>query len=232
VYLNQKIMRTIKWTLGILLILLVTLYGVMFWWPRPADTTESRVFSADGANVDYCDLPELDGNGLTANEIPRAYTPSEPGCHYTTFPMPILEHCREPIAAGFPDMRGLWLSNDGYSGSEGVKGHLERIEQCGNRFVITSTGIIHDFHADGTLKNGARDTEGPSSNCANIWASIDVDESQVVNFHPFGLSSVTIVKRRMVGDELHWEYPKFDDVVKMKRLCKVPEAHRVYSPPE
>ena len=131
------------------------------------------------------------------------------------------------VAVRGPVSQGLAVTAD--------RAHAARsqpVQQCGDRFVVTSTGIIHDFHADGTLKNGARDTEGPSGNCTNIWASMDVDESQVLNFHPFGLSSVTIVKRWMVGDELHWEYPKFDDVVKMKRLCKVPEAHRVYTLPE
>ena len=136
---------------------LLLLYGVMFWWPRPPDTTEARVFAADGAQLDYCVLPELDGNGPGADDIPKAYTPAAPNCYYTTFPMPILQHCREPIAEGFPDMRGLWLAY------EGLEGHMERIEQCGDRIVVTTHGIIHDFHADGTLKNGSRDTEGATN---------------------------------------------------------------------
>ena len=37
--------------------------------------------------------------------------------------------------------------------------HLERIEQCGNRVVVTAHGIIHDFRLDGTMENGARDVE-------------------------------------------------------------------------
>jgi hypothetical protein len=47
-------------------------------------------------------------------------------------------------------MRGLWMAY------EGQDGHIERIESCGDRIVITSAGIIHDFHADGSLKNGSR----------------------------------------------------------------------------
>lgn len=219
-------MRILKWGLGTIGALLFLLYGLMFWWPRPADTTEPQVFAAGGAAVNYCALPELDGNGLKADEIPKAYTPSEPSCHYTTFPMPILANCREPIDKGFPDMRGLWQSY------EGREGHVERVEQCGDRVVITSSGIIHDFHADCTLKNGSRDTEGPTNNCLNTWVSIDVDEKEVVNFHPIGISSYTVVERWMEGGELRWKYFKFDDTIKMKRICKVPESHRVYLPPQ
>ena len=116
-------MRIVKWTLGTTALILLLLYGVMFWWPRPPDTTEDRVFAADGAQLDYCTLPELDGNGPGAHDIPKAYTPAAPDCYYTTLPMPVLQNCREPIAAGFPDMRGLWLSY------EGLEGHMERIEQ-------------------------------------------------------------------------------------------------------
>jgi hypothetical protein len=225
-------MHVLKWLLGVVVLILLAAYVVAFQWPRPTDTTEARVFAADGAGLDYCELPELNGEGLKASEIPRAYTPAGPSCHYTRFPMPVLANCREPIPEGFPDMRGLWLSYAGYPGYPGHPGeHVERIEQCGDRIVVTSSGIIHDFHADGTLENGSRDTEGPTNNCINTWASVDVDQNQVLNFHPFGISSVTVVRRWMEGEELRWKYFKFDDVVRMRRICAVPDAHRVYSPP-
>lgn len=217
-------MRKAVWSLGIVGLMFAAVYFVMFQWPRPPDTTEARVFAAGGADLDYCDLPELDGRGLRAHDIPKAYTPPRPDCHYTDFPMPVLEHCREPIAPGFPDLRGLWLSY------EGKEGHMERIEQCGDRIVVTANGIIHDFHADGTLKHGSRDTEGPRNHCVNTWASMHVDTDAVLNFHPFGISSITIVKRWMEGDELRWKYPKFDDVIKMRRICRVPDDLRVYMP--
>jgi len=222
-------MHVLKRLLGIVVVILVAAYVVAFQWPRPTDTTEARVFAGDGAERDYCELPELNGEGLKASEIPKAYTPARPSCHYTRFPMPVLANCREPIAAGIPDMRGLWQSYSGYEG--GTEEHVERIEQCGDRIVVTSSGIIHDFHADGTLENGSRDTEGPTNNCVNTWASIDVDENGVLNFHPFGISSVTVVRRWLEGDELRWKYPKFSDVVRMRRICTVPAEHRVYSPP-
>lgn len=53
--------------------------------------------------------------------------------------MPILAQCTEPLADGAKDMRGLWVSTDG----DGRRGHVERVEQCGNRYVVTSSGLVH-----------------------------------------------------------------------------------------
>lgn len=219
-------MRVARYSLALLLLLLAGLYLIAFSWPRPPDTTEARVFAESGANKDYCALPVLDGNGLMARDIPKAYTPPAPACHYTAFPAPVLAHCSEPIAPGFPDLRGLWLAY------HERPGHMERIEQCGDRFVITTAGIIHDFHADGTLENGSRDVEGVHNNCVNTWASISVDESAVLRFHPFGIAAITVVRRWREDDELYWDYPAFDEPVKMRRICEVPAAHRVFAPPQ
>ena len=136
-----------KWLLAIMTVLLIGLLFYAFLVPRPVDTTDPTVFLQDGRSLDYCELPQLDGSGKLANDIPKAYTP---GCSYTTIPMPILAECTEPLAEGVVDMRGLWL------GVSGRVGHLQRIEQCANRVVVTAHGIIHDFRVDGTLKNGAR----------------------------------------------------------------------------
>lgn len=178
--------------------------------PRPVDTTEPRVFSGDATTVDYCDLPELDGSGYGADDIPKSYTPE---CSYEDFPMPILANCTEPLSDDAVDMRGLWQA---YTGKPG---HVERIEQCGNRTVVTSTGVIHDFRTDGTLKNGARDISGPE--CLNIFVAIGYEDG-VMKFRPFGLPK-TIVTRRMEGDELVWTYPMIDGDVRMKRICKLPQ---------
>lgn len=190
---------------------LVALLTFLFLWPRPADTTEPRVFAGDGAELDYCALPVLDGSGRQARDIPKAYTP---GCGYERFPMPVLADCTEPLAPGAVDMRGLWQA---YSG---LPGHVERIEQCGDRVVVTAAGIIHDFHADGTLGNGSRDVEPPL--CANTLVSVEFRDD-VLRFHPFGLP-VTIVTRRMDGDELVWTYPRIDEDVRMRRICTLPDG--------
>ena len=190
--------------------LLVALAFFLFLAPRPTDTTDPQVFEGDASLIDYCELPQLDGNGKTARDIPKAYTPQ---CGWTTFPMPVLAECAEPLADGVADMRGLWLS---YSG---IEGHVERIEQCGDRVVITTTGIIHDFHADGTLANGSRDIEPP--HCLNTSVSVAFDRSGTLRFSPFGLP-FTIVTRQMDGDELVWTYPAIESDIRMRRICHLP----------
>lgn len=201
--------------LGGIAAVLVALLIALFVWPRPADTTEARVFQGDPRELDQCALPVLDGRGRSASEIPKAYTP---GCSWTRFPMPVLADCGEPLAAGVVDMRGTWLA---YTGSVG---HVERIEQCGNRTVVTSSGIIHDFITDGTLANGSRDIEPPL--CNNTYVAIEF-EGNVLKFYFLGLPPA-IVTRRMEGDELVWTYPAVVDEVRMKRICELPEdAYRI-----
>jgi len=182
---------------------------VLFLLPRPADTTEARVFEGDASTLDFCDLPTLDGSGAGADDIPKAFTP---GCGWTRFPQPVLASCTEPLAPGVADLRGLWQAHTG------LVGHVERIEQCGDRTVVTAAGIIHDFRTDGTLANGSRDIEPPT--CMNTFVSIDWDDG-VMNFHPFGLP-VTVVTRRMEGDELVWTYTAIEGEVRMKRICRLP----------
>ena len=134
------ILRIILSLVGLFFILVACLLIYAFAVPRPLDTTDPSIFLEDGKIVNYCDLPELDGSSKLADDIPKAYTP---GCGLTKTPMPILENCTEPLADGVVDMRGLWY------GLSGRIGHLERIEQCGNRVVVTAYGTIHDFRVDG-----------------------------------------------------------------------------------
>jgi hypothetical protein len=195
--------------LSLILILGLGLVYAMKFAPRPPDTTEARVFAGDASLIDHCDLPNLDGRGLAANDIPKAFTPQ---CGWDKFPMPVLANCSEPLAPDAVDMRGLWQA------ASGLPGHIERIEQCGNRVVVTSSGVIHDFRTDGTLKNGSRDIEPPS--CINTYVSIDYQD-RVMSFHPFGLP-FTIVTRRMEKDELVWSYPRIKEEVRMNRICYLP----------
>ena len=57
---------------------------------------------------------------------------SADGSCQSQWPEPILAACTEPLPEGVPDLRGLWAD----------AGHVERIEQCGERVVVTSSGII------------------------------------------------------------------------------------------
>ncbi len=202
--------------IGVVLVAIAMLAGVLFGYPRPADTTEARVFASSGAAVNYCDLPVLDGSGPGAADIPKAFTP---GCGWTQWPMPVLANCTEPLATGVVDIRGLWRST-----SPAGFDHVERIEQCGNRAVVTAGGIIHDFITDGTLANGSRDIEPPS--CANTWVAIDWEDG-VMKFHPFGLP-YTIVTRELQSAQLVWNYPRIGEV-RMERICEIPPTHATRS---
>lgn len=82
-------------------------------------------------------------------------SPNSTTCGLPAFPYPILASCTDPIQSGVPDHQGIW-SND-------ANGHWQRIEQCGDRYVVSGPGssglyYIHDFpHADGTPENGVAD---------------------------------------------------------------------------
>jgi hypothetical protein len=182
------ILRVVLSLGGLLFVLIVCLLVYAFAAPRPMDTTDPEIFLQDGKTVNYCNLPELDGSGKSADEIPKAYTP---GCGLSRTPMPILANCTEPLAKGVVDMRGHWL------GISGRVGHLERIEQCGNRVVVTAYGTIHDFRVDGTLRNGARDI-GPA--CNNFSTAIHFDDDGVMVFRLFDLFDT--VTRRLSGEEM------------------------------
>ncbi len=202
------IIRVLKGFLVIIvLISLPVAYVILA--PRPTDTTDPAVFSGDGAEVDYCELPVLDGKGKTARDIPKAHTPD---CGWQVWPMPILAECTEPLAPDAVDMRGLWKST--------VPGdsHVERVEQCGDRMIVTAPHISHDFYADGTVANGVRDVSG--GGCTNIWVAMNWQDG-VLNFRPFGTPYV-IVTRRMEGDRLMWRHPRMEREAALERICRVP----------
>ena len=193
-----------KLVLGLIATLVGGLLIYAFALPRPVDTTDQAIFLGDGGSLNYCRLRDLDGSSKAADEIPKAYTPD---CNYTRVPMPILAECTEPLADGVVDMRGLWY------GVAGRVGHLERIEQCGNRVVITTSGLIHDFRVDGTLENGARDV---GMACNNFNTAIHFNERGVMVFRLFDLFDT--VFREMRGEEMIFTFA--DGVeTRMERLC-------------
>ena len=101
------------------------------------------------------------------------------------------------MAPGVPDFRGTWKA------FEGMVGHVERIEQCGNRVVVTSSGVTHDMRADGTLENGVNDIGGPGQNARKISVAAEfVDGS--LDLRPFG--GKVMVRRYLEGDVLVWVY--------------------------
>ena len=94
---------------------------------------------------------------MHSSEIPVAHTPS--GGYGATFPPLILGDCTEPLVAGAPDLRGIWIAVSATRGGAQVPpddrlmSYTERIEQCGNRIVDCGGGTIADCRADGTEEN-------------------------------------------------------------------------------
>ena len=150
-----------------------------------------------------CAYPRLDGQGLRASDIPVAHTPS---CRYTTFPDPVLAACAEPLAPGTVDLRGVWVD------ATTPHGHLERIEQCGDRVTITAAGIIHDMRTDDSYEHGVNDVS--ERGCVPISVKAEF-VAGVHTLHPKWLPLT--VTRRLDGDQLVWHYPT--GVYRLTRLC-------------
>lgn len=154
---------------------------------------------------------------MRADEIPVAYTP-EGGWH-GEMPPPILAACTEPLADGAIDLRGTWRLIDvewklGAPDPNPLDGYVERIEQCGNRVVVTSRGIIHDMRADGTLENGVHDVNAVGGQEIHVRCSF---EDGVHVLRPEGMPGVEVT-RRLDGDHLVWSYgPMFT-----ARLARIP----------
>ena len=98
---------------------------------------------------------------MRSEEIPVAHTP--PGGYGAKMPPPLLAGCDDPLAPGTPDLRGTWRVVDARAADEPlpadhpIRAHVERIEQAGNRVVVTSDGVVHDMVADGTFEHGVND---------------------------------------------------------------------------
>ncbi|MBC8382136.1 MAG: hypothetical protein H8E58_11495, partial [SAR92 clade bacterium] len=207
--------------LGLVTVLLVLALG-LFWLgyfsARPPLTIDPAILTGDGSTINYCNLPELDSSAKMAAEIPKGNTP---GCGYTHFPMPVLAQCTEPLPKQADDIRGLWLGVEG-----GHTGHVERVEQCGNRTVVTSSGLIHDYGPNSTAGLNTNDTEGSvlfvagdKEYCMRTSASM-IWNNGVLNFHAFGWGPV-VVNRYREGEQLVWEYAD-GSTTQMDRICTLP----------
>lgn len=201
------------------------LFFLLYLSPRPPLTIDPETLRGDGSTINYCNAPVLHGRGLTAAEIPKGNTPN---CSYAHFPLPILRACTEPLAPGVVDIRGLWR------GIAGKVGHVERIEQCGARTVITAAGLIHDSGPNATAGESTNDTEGsvlftlgkrpfcPRTSASMVW------NNDVLNFRLLGWGPV-VVRRYLDGEHLLWEYAD-GSTTRLERLCTLPEADRIPRP--
>lgn len=202
-------------------LLVVCGFSFMYFSPRPPLTIDPATLAGDGSTINYCELPELDGSGKMAVDIPKGNTP---GCSYSHFPLPILAQCTEPLPVGAADIRGLWI------GRSGRVGHLERVEQCGARMVVTAAGLIHDSGPNSTGGFNSNDTEGavlftigdqeycPRTSAGAFW------NDGVLEFRVLGWGPV-VVKRYREGEQMVWEYAD-GSVTHMDRLCQLPEEHK------
>ncbi len=215
-----------KWLVRILLsvvVLFLATFWQLFFSARPPLTTDPAALAGDGSTIDHCDLRELDGSGKMAADIPKGNTP---GCSYSHFPLPILAECTEPLVRGAADIRGLWI------GVEGDHiGHAERVEQCGRRTVVTSSGLIHDAGPNSTLGETTNDTQGAvlftlrgKEYCARTSASMIWNDG-VLDFRAFGWGPV-VVRRYLDGEQLVWEYAD-GSVTRMDRICTLPESEKI-----
>ncbi len=218
-----------KWMIRLITaiaLLATAIFWQLYFSERPPLTTDPATLAGDGSAVDYCELPILDGRGKMAADIAKGNTP---GCGYDHFPLPILADCTEPLPEGAADIRGLWLGVEG-----GHLGHVERVEQCGSRVVVTSSGIIHDAGPNSTLGETSNDTEGgvlftvgereycPRTSASMIW------NDDVLNFHAFGWGPV-VVNRYLDGEQLIWEYAD-GSTTRMDRICVLPEDEKIPTP--
>lgn len=150
---------------------------------------------------------------MAARDIPLAHTP--PGGWHGEMPPPVLEGCDEPIAAGLPDFRGTWKAFAVELDGEPIDDlrHIERIEQAGNRVVITAAPVIHDMYADGTLENGVNDVS--AFGFQPIQVSARFEDGKLV-LRPG--NAFVAVTRHLEGDVLVWHLLPMKRVTRMRRV--------------
>jgi len=146
---------------------------------------------------------------LLADDIPIAHTP--PGGYGDTMPPPVLAGCSEPLPDGAPDLRGTWravsVTVDGTEAPDHpARHHVERIEQCADRLVVTSAGIVHDMRCDGTEEHGVHDVA--QTDFTTPITVVATYEEGVHVLRPVGLPGIEVTRCRQ-GDRLVWTYPGF-----------------------
>jgi hypothetical protein len=124
-------------------------------------------------------------------------------------PPPVLAGCDEALVPGAPDLRGTWTVTsaevDGKPLPAGhpVLNHVERIEQAGNRVVVTGGGVVHDMVADGIAAHGVNDVMAADFTTKIVVAA--TFEEGVLVLRPEALPGVEVLRWRE-GDEMVWRY--------------------------
>ena len=144
---------------------------------------------------------------VLAADIPVAHTPAG---GWTEMPPAVLATCTEPLVEGAPDLRGMWRTvsvevNGQPAPDHPAMAHVERVEQCGNRLVVTAGGVVHDMRVDGTEENGVHDVA--EMDFATPITVVATYEDGVHTLRPVGLP--VEVTRRLDGDQMVWTYLSF-----------------------
>ncbi|MGH9274911.1 MAG: hypothetical protein ACRDZU_09715 [Acidimicrobiales bacterium] len=142
---------------------------------------------------------------LLADAIPVAHTP--PGGYGAVMPPPVLAGCTEPLVAGAPDLRGTWAVATIEVGGAVVDDHpalgkVQRIEQGGDRLVVTASGVVHDMRCDGTEANGVHDVM--QTDFTTEITVVATFEEGVHVLRPVGVPIE--VRRWLDGDRMVWDY--------------------------
>jgi hypothetical protein len=152
-------------------------------------------------------------------DIPVAHTP--PNGYGDRMPSPILAGCADPLVDGAPDLRGTWevveVAVDGdVVPTHPALGHVQRIEQSGDRLVVTANGVIHDMRCDGTVEHGVHDVAEFDRQTPIVVVA--AYEGGVHVLRPVGLPIE--VKRRRDGPDMIWDYLGFR--ARLRRLDAAP----------
>lgn len=83
-----------------------------------------------------------------------------------------------------------------------VLGQRQRVEQCGNRLVVTAGGIIHDMTCDGTEEHGVHDVAQIDYSTPIVVAASYEHGVHVLRPRDMPLT----VTRRLDGDVMVWNY--------------------------
>ncbi len=156
-------------------------------------------------------MGEIQVRSGTADDIAVAHTP--PGGYGNAFPEPVLAGCTETLPPGAPDLRGMWKAVAVEIDVDGTPQpappehrayrHVERIEQCGDRLVVTAGGVIHDMRCDGTEEHGVHDVA--EFDFATPITVVATFEDRVHVLRPVGFPGIEVT-RRLDGDEMLWSY--------------------------
>ena len=97
------------------------------------------------------------------------------------------------------------MADGGVVADHPALGSVQRIEQCGDRLVVTGGGIVHDMRCDGTEEHGVHDVaEFDMRTRITVVASY---EDGVHVLRPVGIPIE--VTRRRDGPDMIWNYLGF-----------------------